>query len=195
MRLNKETGKYELPAGFTTDNETPGQGIPRIDPNAIPPHADDDVSPGEETSGKVDAPKRKRRSSKIDFSGVESLLVSIHMGLAHLLDFKDLELTTAEAKRLADATANVARHYDLPDLPQKTVDWVMLMIALAAIYGPRIKSYSAKHSRALPLAKKAPQPASSPKVAEPTPLDFGGPDRLVDPNGFPVSSVGSENFR
>lgn len=56
--------------------------------------------------------------------------------LATIASVPELALTEEEAKNLADASARVARHYDLKAAP-KTLDWINLCIALAGIYGPK----------------------------------------------------------
>jgi hypothetical protein len=48
-----------------------------------------------------------------------------------------LELSKDEAKAIAEASTNVARHYNAV-LDPKIADWVVLLGTLGAIYGPRV---------------------------------------------------------
>ena len=56
--------------------------------------------------------------------------------LAAAIKEPSLALDPEEAKRLAIAAGNVARHYDL-GASQKTLDWMALAVALGSIYGTR----------------------------------------------------------
>jgi len=175
-KYNPETGKYE--------RAVVGE-IPQLNPTDLSSPETEDKP---KDNGDVEKPQRKRRRGTIDFSGVESLLLGIHLGLAHLLEIKELELEKEEAKALADAVAAVARHYDLPDLPQKTVDWVNLFIVLGSIYAPRIMAYK-NRSHARVTKKEAVVPPASEAPASFKPLPLTGED--VD---FPVSTAGPEGF-
>lgn len=85
---------------------------------------------------------RKGRSKPLDPHGVEVVLVSIHAGLSALLeksipdDEKVLLLAGEDAKRLAVAAANVARHYPSLELSGKVFDHYQLITVSASIYGP-----------------------------------------------------------
>lgn len=59
------------------------------------------------------------------------------MLLAKAAKIPELQLDEDEAKKLADATANVARHYNI-SVSQKTLDWSNFVTALSTIYGTRI---------------------------------------------------------
>lgn len=47
-------------------------------------------------------------------------------------------MTEAEAKSVASATENVARHYPTLAASEKLVDWTMLLWTLGSVYGMRI---------------------------------------------------------
>lgn len=72
----------------------------------------------------------------------------------------NLELDDDEAVKLSKAIANVTRHYDVPGMSQKTVDWIMAVQAGGAIYGPRLLAW--RMERASRMAKPAPQNPSAP---------------------------------
>lgn len=88
------------------------------------------------------APKKRGRPSggrrnKVDLSGVEQLLYAIHLGLANILHAPELVISDEEAALLRGAAEKVARHYDMPDLPAKMIDWTNLIVALGTVYGTR----------------------------------------------------------
>lgn len=58
------------------------------------------------------------------------------MLLAAATKTPEIELSKEESAKLADATANVARHYNIRT-QQKTMDWANLFIAMGVTYGPR----------------------------------------------------------
>lgn len=66
------------------------------------------------------------------------MLLAVHTGLAAFLTVPEIALTPPEAKAVALAAANVARHYPTFSSSQKVVDWGMLASTLATVYGPRI---------------------------------------------------------
>lgn len=57
--------------------------------------------------------------------------------LAAFLKVPEIGITKEEADKLAKASANVARHYDV-SATQKTLDWTNLAMAIAMVYGTRI---------------------------------------------------------
>lgn len=59
----------------------------------------------------------------------------------------DIQLDKDESRQLAEAAANVARHYDL-EATQKTLDWSAFITCLAMVYGTRIFAYRARRAAA-----------------------------------------------
>ena len=59
------------------------------------------------------------------------------MMLSHAIKTPELILTEKESEALANAAANVARHYHL-SASQKAMDWGNFIIALSVCYGPRM---------------------------------------------------------
>jgi len=125
--------------------------IPVFDLGAMGESQPDDLEKtGDEGGNKPDVPlgrKRRSRTSKgvpMDVNAIEALLLSIHMGLSSFLKVPELALDPKEAESLAKAAANVARHYDLPDMPQKTIDWANLIMTIAAVYGTRVMAMNAR---------------------------------------------------
>ena len=48
------------------------------------------------------------------------------------------KIEQAEADQLGQSIQNVARHYDIPGVDQKTVDWIRLARTLGMVYGTRL---------------------------------------------------------
>lgn len=72
----------------------------------------------------------------VSVSGIEALLFSTHAILSAALHTPELALEKTESQALAEATANVARHYPT-SISAKTIDWAALATCLAFTYGPR----------------------------------------------------------
>lgn len=72
----------------------------------------------------------------ISVSGIEALLFSTHAIISAALHTPELALEKVESQVLAEATANVARHYPT-SISAKTIDWAALATCLAFTYGPR----------------------------------------------------------
>lgn len=80
----------------------------------------------------------------------------------------DWDLDDDEAQKIATRAANVARHYDVPEVAQKSKDWIMFIQAMGAIYGPRIMAtvYDARvrNTKPAPLHHAAPQNVAAPNT-------------------------------
>lgn len=72
----------------------------------------------------------------VSVSGIEALLFSTHAILSAALHTPELALEKTESLALAEATANVARHYPT-SISAKTIDWAALATCVAFTYGPR----------------------------------------------------------
>ncbi len=128
------------------------------DAGAAEPVTVDPAELGDEAvmSEEATKPRRRRRgassakSEPVSHTAIEALLLSVHTGLSVLFQSPTMQLEKAEAEQLAKAAANVSRHYDVPGMSDKVVDWTNLLGTCAMIYGPRIMA--ARITRA---AKKA----------------------------------------
>lgn len=76
------------------------------------------------------------KAGKIDIEGLASIIQSFHFLVASTTKAPELVLDEMEAKSLAKAGANVARHYPM-EVAQKTLDWGALIYTMGAVYGPR----------------------------------------------------------
>jgi hypothetical protein len=65
---------------------------------------------------------------------------------AGFLKIEELQIDEAEAKHLADAVAEVAKHYNVAVDP-RTQAWANLCFAMGAVYGPRIVAYRIRTSK------------------------------------------------
>lgn len=85
--------------------------------------------------------------------------------IAAIVQSPDIAIDDDEAEKLAKAIANVTRHYDVPQMAQTTIDWIMLIQAGGAIYGPRLIAW--RMERASQRVKPAPQNRSAPQNIAP----------------------------
>lgn len=122
-------------------------------------------SGGDSSNGTADEPVRKRRGRKpgstnkksqtpLSVNGLEALLYSSHMMLASMMQAPGLALDKEESTRLAEATANVARHYNV-EASEKALDWTNLIMALGMIYGPRLIEFRRVQGEKRKTAAKA----------------------------------------
>jgi hypothetical protein len=63
--------------------------------------------------------------------------------LAAICKTPELELGKEESENLANATANVAKHYDIT-ASEKALDWGNLCLTLGVVYGPRFVMINAR---------------------------------------------------
>lgn len=82
--------------------------------------------------------RTRTKETSLSVSGLETLLLGVHQMGAALLKTSELELDPAEAKSLAQASANVLRHYPSVQMPAQMIDWVALAMALGTVYAPRV---------------------------------------------------------
>jgi hypothetical protein len=172
------------------DSNVSGDGFITIDPASIT--GDNGSGSGDNGSGGSaaggDAPKRRGRrpgtttkgkQAALDVNGLESLLYSVHGMLAGITKTEELMLDHSEAKSLAEATANVARHYDV-SVSAKALDWSNLVMALGMVYGTRLVAIRARRGAERRAGRVSPM--NSGEAADP----FQG-DTIVqfDPNFVP----------
>lgn len=104
---------------------------------------------------------RRATSSKVDISALlADNLFTVHAFLAAMTGKEIFKLEQDEADKVGQAIQNVARHYDLPGIEQRTVDWVALARTIGLVYGGRI--FAARM-----MAKSAPKANSLREVPKP----------------------------
>lgn len=94
-------------------------------------------------------------------------LFAAHAFLAGLSGKDILAIERSEADQVGNAIQQVARHYDIPGVNQKTVDWIRLARTLGMVYGARLFA-----ARAMRPAAPAPKANGA---AEPKPAPDGRP--------------------
>jgi hypothetical protein len=100
-----------------------------------------------------------------DLSDLKALIFSAHQMMSAIVP--ELELDNEEAKRYADATQNLMKHYDHRVNP-KVMAWLQFSCAVGGIYGPRaVAIYKRMEGEAAQRPK--PQVASSPRAAQAQP--------------------------
>lgn len=110
-----------------------------IDPSAaigIAPKKKRGRPPGSKNQTNLSGASPQVKTAPLSVDGVSAILFSIHGMLAGVTRVKELQLDPAEAKQLASAVAEVAKHYDLTADP-KTIAWVNLAMTCGAVYGSR----------------------------------------------------------
>lgn len=146
-----------------------------VDPGSVGSRAADDNGSGDSAAGNVDPATGRRRYKRraartqdavsLDLGSFKDILFSTHAMLAAIVSAPNIAIDESEAETLAKAIANVSRHYDVPTMAQQTVDWIMLIQAGGAIYGPRLIAW--KMDRAARRAKPAPQSPMAPRNVAP----------------------------
>lgn len=185
----------DVPVGGTgnTASETGDSGVDGsiIDPTSIGRNASSTDSDGSGDSGTGSAAERtrrpyKRRAAKtpdavsLDIGSFRDLLYSGHAMLHSITQSVLFEIDENDADKMAKAIANVTRHYDVPQMAQKTVDWIMCIQTMGAVYGPRIMAI--RMERAARNARPAPQSVHAPRNVAPSPTAPGPqPQRAAPP--------------
>ena len=141
-----------------TGNVDGGEPIARTDGLIVVNPADigGPASAGSGADNSGDAPKRRGRKpgsrsatgkgAALDINGVEHILFSAHTILAAVSKSPEMALDQSEAHQLAEAIANVSRHYDVA-ATQKTMDWTNLLMCMGLIYGTRIMAIRNNRAR------------------------------------------------
>jgi hypothetical protein len=79
-------------------------------------------------------PRKASSKTSVNVNAVETALVGIHMVLATALNTPEIALEKDESKPLATAVAEVAKHYDFPEVAEKTLAWVSLAMVAGPMY-------------------------------------------------------------
>lgn len=100
------------------------------------------------------------------------ILLSTHAMLAGMTRTPEFALDQKEAKSVAEALANVSRHYDV-SVSAKALDWTNLIMALGMVYGTRV--FAIRNRRMNERAERAKPVGPAPMEVDPTvftdPLD------------------------
>lgn len=152
-----------------TGNAGSGSGPTIVDPVDVGGTAtggpDSDTGTGNRSRGRPrgtasSGASQKEKPNAFRLAGMESTLLSIHTMLAAMTQVPEMMIDPAEAKSLVTCAENVARHYAVGGMTEKTVDWLNLFMALGAVYGTRIVAVNArsKSNKAKDVTPKARPP-------------------------------------
>lgn len=100
-----------------------------------------------------------------DLSDLKALIYSAHQMMSAIVP--ELELDSDEAKRYADATQNLMKHYDHKVNP-KVMAWLQFSCVIGGIYGPRAVAVY-KRMETETVRKPDPQPINAPRPQERAP--------------------------
>jgi hypothetical protein len=114
-------------------------------------------------SGKASGSPKK--AVPLNVNGVEKILIAIHAGVATFTHNPELALSDDEAKALAQATADVAKHYpDLPVVDPKWQAWGALAFVAFMIYRGKVTTLVARKAAEKHGAKTPPAKPQEPVV-------------------------------
>lgn len=138
---DSDAGKVDDTGNENGNASSSGAGT--VDPASIAGASDNgnDNASGEPVKRRRGRPPGSGNASKaakvpVNVSGLEKLLLGIHTSLAFVAA-PEWAMETDEARELAQASADVLRHYKPEFLDQKTVDWINLIQCVGIAYGGR----------------------------------------------------------
>lgn len=165
-------------AGETGASTSAPATEPAADPDTINGFESFDPGTGTPSGGGTGSRRRGRppgsrnaasgsKAAKSHISGLESLLLSVHMMGAAFLGADELMLSDPEAKMLADAAAKVADQYEHKMNP-RMLAWANLAMVAGGIYGTRIFAIRARMKQES-LANPKVTPIRPPRTVNTTP--------------------------
>lgn len=157
---NEPSNAAGEPSGADSGGNAPGGGTGGtvVDLAGTGPAGGDSGSQPERTKRKYTprAGTTKAETEKLDLTEfIAENLFAAHAFLAGLSGVDILAIEKSEADQVGGAIQQVARHYDIPGVNTKTVDWVRLARTLGMVYGTRL------------FAARAARPKPSPVTAKP----------------------------
>lgn len=132
-------------------------------------------------------------SKSTSIQNLEALLLSVHSGLAMMLSCPELELDETEAKRLADSTKNLMKHYPV-SFSAKNLAWADFSVTLATTYGTRVIAIMKRPKQVSQTVTPAPKPETTPLVHHEVPKSTAAPRPLNPHEVLPAEVAGGENF-
>lgn len=120
------------------------------------------------------------------------MILSVHAVMACVV--KEAELTEEEARKLADASREVMKHYPL-GISDKTLAWVNLTLVAGNVYGPRavawgIRRATERRAKVVPI-RPGPAPAQAPQQPAAAPVN-GAPGIDLTPPFMTAPPVNEE---
>lgn len=114
------------------------------------------------------------------------MIGGFHTLLAIVTRAEELAVDEEEAIKLAEASALVARHYNV-EVAAKTTDWINLAIVAGSIYAPRIVAMRMRATENRQSAPRRAAPVSQPQPERATVIVSEAPeaDIYFDAMGMP----------
>lgn len=148
-------------------------------------------SPVAKRRGRKPGSSNRAKGAALDISGLGNIILNFHVLLAAVTRAEELLMDKEEADKLADATAKVARHYNV-EIAAKTTDWINLAIVAGGVYVPRVAAIRMRvasdrgRNRPARQHSPAPQPGPAPETARVV-VSEAPPLGELDAFGFPVT--------
>lgn len=124
----------------------------------------------------------KPPSKPVDIDGLTLALQNTCAILSGVAKCPELELDSDEAKQVAAAYANVARHYNF-SVNEKAADWYNLMTVCGAVFGSKIIAIRMRKKSEKPSTQKPvfaqPQREATPSQARPAPAKAPPPPQMA----------------
>lgn len=135
-------------------------------------------------------------SSRLDITGVQAVLYSIHAGVAGVMQNPVWMIEEGEAAQLGKALIEVERQYPTRIDP-RALAWINLLGVAGAIYGPRILASLADIKARRDAARAGQRPAPTRSVGlgipdnppQPRPADVTPPGGPTQPGGTTYTKV------
>lgn len=202
-RANKQPAESAIgsgqPNGSTDGGNTPpasgndGGASPSIGGLPVTDPGRNDDSPANATGS--DGPRKRGRkpgtknstqkaANPVTVTGLEKVLYAIHATAASALKAPELELDQTEARNLAEAVAEVQRHYNAVIDP-KMMAWIGLFGVAGTIYGPRVAAMRIRKGMEKQMRALQPRPVPNPPpTASPEPVRAPAPAPVAAESSF-----------
>jgi hypothetical protein len=120
-------------------------GFPAVSPFRLGDGDAGDTSGGDEPrrrrgrkpGWRKSTPAQKVSADLSSLANIERMLASSCMFLGHLASCPELELEDDEAKEIADAVRELAKHYPI-GISEKAMAWVNFSFATGGVFGPKV---------------------------------------------------------
>lgn len=108
-------------------------------------------APGKRGRGRPPGPGKSAKTAQdkavVTKEPIRDLILLAHTVLVSMTGAAEFTIGEPEAEKIAEASVNVLRHYDIAAQSQKMVDWTALIAAVGMVYGPRVIRYRMRVAR------------------------------------------------
>lgn len=171
-------GGIDASGGTAPGDSTGGAGSTAefIEPASLASSSGD--TPGEPARTRRKYTKRASggdtAKAQLGVSALETILHSIHLGIATLTQAPEMMLDPTEAEAMAKAVAAVGRHYPAFQMSEKAADWGNLIVLACGVYGPRFMAVRNRKAATRPTPQaaqpQAPRQGTAPASNGATPM-------------------------